>query len=309
MKKIERLGLGTMGMSRKNWNTSVKTIHAALDAGITLFNTGDFYNGGMSEMVVAEAMKDVPRDKIFLSVKFGALPAPNGHNYGLDVKPHNIKSYMTYSLRRLNMDYIDLYQPGRLDTEIPVEDVVGAIADLVKAGHIGHIGLSHVSAAELRRGHAVHPIHTVELGYSLIDRSMEKDLVETAQELGIKIVAHGITAKGLLRDGVLDRVPDPQNKLMNTENLEMVRKLQEIAYSKGMTLTQLALVWSLAKYPHVQSIVGTTNPVHLQHYVEALQYDLSAEEVMVIEEAMPEENIVGKDTHTVVFTNGIWTVL
>lgn len=308
MEKLERLGLGTMGMSRRNWDASVNTIRAAMDAGITLFNTGDFYNAGQSEMIVAEAMEGVARDKFFLSVKFGALPMPNGFNYGLDMKPHNIKGHMTYSLRRLNMDYIDLYQPCRMDTEIPVEDVVGAVADLVKEGYVGNIGLSHVSAEELRRGHAVHPIHTVELGYSLIDREMEKELVETARELGIRIVAHGITAKGLLRDAVLESQPDPRNSLLAPENLAMVCSVKEIAASKGMTLSQLALAWSLAKYPHVQSIVGTSNVHHLQGFIDALQFNLTEEDVKAIETAMPEEKVVGRDTRVTVFTNGIWIV-
>lgn len=306
MEKLERLGLGTMGMSRENWDSSTDTIHAALDAGITLFNTGDFYNGGMSEMVFGEAVRGISPDRYFLSVKFGAMPAPEGHNFGLDMNPFHIKSYLTYSLRRLGLDHIDLYEPARMDTEIPVEEVMSVMADLVKAGYISHVGLSHVTAEELRRAHAVHPIHTVELGYSLIDRSIEKDLIPTAQELGIRVVAHGITAKGLLRDNVLDGTPNPQNKLLVPENLEMVRALKAIADSKGMTLSQLALCWSLAKYPHVQSIVGTSNPNHLQGFVDALQYQLSEEEVLAIEAAMPEEKVVGKDTRIHLFTNGIW---
>lgn len=308
MKKLERLGLGTMGMSYKNRNNSINTIHAALDAGITLFNTGDFYNGGMSEMIFGEAVRGISPDRYFLSVKFGALPAPEGHNYGLDMNPFHIKSYLTYSLRRLGLEHIDLYEPARMDTEISIEEVMGVMADLVKAGYISHVGLSHVTADELRRANAIHPVHTVELGYSLIDRSVEKDLIPTAQELGIRVAAHGITAQGLLRDNVLDGTPNPQNKLLVSENLEMVRALKAIAEEKGMTLSQLALSWSLAKYPHIQSIVGTTSPHHLQSFADALAYQLSPEDVRAIEAAMPEEKVVGKDIRTHLFTNGIWII-
>ncbi len=306
MKNLERLGLGTMGMSRRNGDASIKTIHAALDAGMTLFNTGDFYNGGQSELVFGKAVQGIAPERYFLSVKFGALPAPEGHNYGLDMDPFHIKGYLTYSMTRLGLDHIHLYQPARMDTEIPIEEVMGVMADLVKAGYISHVGLSHVTAEELRRAHAVHPVHTVEMSYSLIDRSIEKDLIETARELKINVLVHGITANGLLRDHVLKNGPDPRNPLLVPENLEMVRKLEAIADGKGMTLSQLALAWSLAKYPHVQSIVGTSDPHHLQGFVDALQYELTPEDVAAIEQAMPEDKIVGKDTRIHLFTNGAW---
>ena len=182
MIEISRLGLGTMGMNiRANRETSIRTIHAALDAGITLFNTGEFYQGSESEMVFGEAVKGVNRDSYFLSVKFGVLPSPEGGIYGLDVKPFNVKGHLPYSLRRLGLDYIDLYQPARQDTTVPVEDLVGAIADQVKAGYIRHIGLSMVDADTLRRACKVHPIHTVEMSYSLIDRSIEAELIVAAK--------------------------------------------------------------------------------------------------------------------------------
>lgn len=311
MTDLKRLGLGTMGMSnRRNPENSVKTIHAALDAGITLFNTGEFYNGSESELIVGEALKGVNHDNYFLSVKFGVLPAPEGGIYGLDVNPHNVKGHLTYSLRRLGLDYIDLYQPARQDTEIPVEEVVGAIAEQVEAGYVRHIGLSMVDAETLRRACKVHPIHTVEMEYSLIERGIEKELIAAAKELGVKVLAFGTVGHGLLRDDIQDVAVDPRmgRGLLAPEhrekNIAMIQKVKEIADEKGVTLSQLALAWSLAKYDHVQSLIGTTNPMHLQSAIDALQIELNDEDIIKIENALPAEKVGGKGMRNFVFTNG-----
>lgn len=311
MKELNRLGLGTMGMSIvRNPENSIRTIHAALDAGITLFNTGEFYNASESELIVGQALKGINHDNYFLSVKFGVLPSPEGGIYGLDVKPHNVKGHLTYSLRRLGLDYIDLYQPARQDTTIPVEDLVGAIAEQVKAGYVKHIGLSMVDAQTLRRAHAVHPIHTVEVEYSLIERSIEKELIATAKELGVKVLAFGTVGHGLLRDNIQDSTVDPRmgRGLLAPEhrekNLAMIQKVKEIADKKGVTLSQLALAWSLAKYDHVQSLIGTTNPEHLQSAIDALQIELSEEDIIEIENALPAEKVGGKGMRKFVFTDG-----
>ena len=310
MIEMNRLGLGTMGMNiRSNRETSIKTIHAALDAGITLFNTGEFYQGSESEMVFGEAVKGVNRDSYFLSVKFGVLPSPEGGIYGLDVKPHNVKGHLTYSLRRLGLDYIDLYQPARQDTTVPVEDLVGAIADQVKAGYVKHIGLSMVDAETLRRACKVHPIHTVEMSYSLIDRSIEKELIAAAKELGVKVLAFGTVGHGLLTDRVLDMPANPYARgLLSPENrdsnLALIREVKKIADAKGVTLSQLALAWSLAKYDHVQSLVGTTSPEHLQESIDALKITLTEEEIHAIEAAIPEEKVKGRGMRNYVFTDG-----
>lgn len=278
MTKLDRLGLGCMGMSsRRNPENSVKTIHAALEAGITLFNTGEFYNSGESEMIVGEAMRGVPRDKYFLSVKFGVLPQPGGGIYGLDNTPFHIKGHLAYSLARLDMDYVDLYQPARPDTEIPVEEVVGEISRLVEAGYVRQIGLSMVDAETLRRACKVHPIHTLEVEYSLIERGIEKELIDTAEELGVKILAFGTVGHGLFADNVLadaENNPRLARGLLSPEhrdiNLPMIKAVKEIADEKGVTLSQLALAWSLSKYDRVQSLVGTTNPEHLMSAIDAL---------------------------------------
>lgn len=316
MKELSRLGLGTMGMSIvRNPENSIKTIHAALDKGITLFNTGDFYNSSESELVVGQALKGVNHNNYFLSVKFGVLPRLGGGIYGLDVNPFHIKGHLTYSLRRLGLDYIDLYQPARQDTTIPVEDVVGAIADLVKEGYVRHIGLSMVDAETLRRACAVHPIHTVEMEYSLMKRDIEDELIDTAAELGVKVLAYGTVGHGMLSDRVLDagnvqasrpmgRGPAPGGPNPMEQNLPMIRALKEIADEKGVSLSQLALAWSLAKYDHVQSLVGTTNPEHLQSAIDALNIELSSEDIARIEAAVPPEKIAGMGSRNFVFTNG-----
>lgn len=315
MIELNRLGLGTMGMSIvRNPENSVKTIHAALDAGITIFNTGEFYNASESELIVGQALKGVNHNDYFLSVKFGVLPSPEGGIYGLDVKPQNVKGHLTYSLRRLGLDYIDLYQPARQDTTIPVEDLVGAIADQVQAGYVKHIGLSMVDAETLRRACAVHPIHTVEMEYSLVARGIEKELMAAAKELGVKVLAFGTVGHGLLRDDILTAPVNPGRGwgMLAPEhrenNLAMIRKVKEIADEKGATLSQLALAWSLAKYDHVQSLVGTTNPAHLLSAIDALEIELSAEDITRIETALDADKVGGVGMRNFVFTDGKMTL-
>ena len=312
MTDISRLGLGCMGMSsRRNPENSIKTIHKALESGITLFNTGEFYNAGESEMIVGRAMQGIPRDSYFLSVKFGVLPQPGGGIYGLDNKPFNIKGHLAYSLARLGMDYVDLYQPARQDTEIPVEEVVGEISKLVEAGYVRHIGLSMVDAETLRRACKVAPIHTVEMSYSLIDRSIENELIDTAKELGVKVLAFGTIGHGLFADNILESINvdhrfargmlAPEHR---DANLAMVKALKTIADEKGIGLSQLALAWSLAKYDNVQSLVGTTSSDHLQSAMDALNIDFTKEDLDRIEAAIPTDKLSGRGMRNFRFTNG-----
>ncbi len=312
MKDLSRLGLGCMGMSsRRNPEQSIRTIHAALDSGITLFNTGEFYSAGESEMIVGQAMRGVARDRYFLSVKFGVLPEPGGGIYGLDNSPFHIKGHLAYSLSRLGLDDIDLYQPARQDTEIPVEEVVGEISRLVEAGYVRHIGLSMVDAETLRRACKVHPIHTVEMSYSLIDREIEQELIDTAKELGVKVLAFGTIGHGLFADNALESMDSnprfargmlsPQHR---GTNLPMLQAVQAIADEKGIGLSQLALAWSLAKYDHVQSLVGTTDPAHLQHAIDALSVEFTDEDIARIEAAIPSERFSGRGMRRFRFTNG-----
>lgn len=316
MTDIKRLGLGCMGMSnRRNPDASVKTIRRALECGITLFNTGEFYSSGESEMIVGEALRGVPRDSYFLSVKFGVLPQPGGGIYGLDVSPFNLKAHLAYSLSRLGMDHVDLYQPARSDTEIPIEEVVGEISRLVEAGYVRNIGLSMVDAETLRRACRVHPIHTVEMSYSLIDRDIEKELIATAKELGVRVLAFGTIGHGLFADDVLERYeenPHTARGMLSPEhretNLPMIKALKEIADRKGVGLSKLALAWSLAKFDNVQSLVGTTNPEHLQSAVDALSLELSREDIEKIESAFRADDISGKGMRNFRFSGGHMTL-
>ena len=199
---VSSLGLGCMAMSDAygpaDRGESIATIHAALDAGITLLDTGDFYGMGHNEMLIREALKDRPRDKVQLSVKFGALRGPAGEFVGLDSRPAATRNFLAYSLQRLGTDYIDIYRPARLDPSIPIEETIGGIAEMVKAGYVRHIGLSEVGSDTIRRAHAVHPIVDLQIEYSLIERGIERDILKTCRELGIGITAYGVLARGLI---------------------------------------------------------------------------------------------------------------
>lgn len=262
-------------------------------------------------MIVGEALRGVLRDSYFLSAKFGVLPQPGGGIYGLDNTLFHIKGHLAYSLSRLGMDYIDLYQPARQDTEIPVEEVVGEISKLVEAGYVRYIGLSMVDPETLRRACKMHPIHTVEMSYSLIERDIEKELIATAKELGVKVLAFGTIGHGFFADDVLDNVqnnPRMACGLLSHEhretNLPMLKAVKEIADEKGISLSQLALAWSLAKYDHVQSLVGAANPEHLMSAVDAMSIELTKEDIERIEAAIPADKISGKGMRNFRFTNG-----
>lgn len=306
-----RIGIGCMGMSvSKNPEESVQTIHAALDEGISLFNTGEFYGMGESEMIVGKALKGFPRDQYFLSVKFGLLSDPSGAMYGLDTSTFHIKARLAYSMKRLGVDYIDLYQPARIDAAIPVEETVGALAELVKAGYIGHIGLSEVDAGTLKRAAAVHPIHTVEMEYSLIDRDIEREVIPAAQELGVNVLAFGILSHGLLSDAVLDGEARPILGFgrFSPENLEknmvFLRELRAIAYEKKITLSQLAYAWVFSKNPDIQCLTGTTKPEHLKKTLRALESPLSQDDIAGIEAVLSAGEVAGTGMRGVKFSNG-----
>lgn len=244
------------------------------------------------------------------------LPQPGGGIYGLDNTPFHIKGHLAYSLARLGVDHVDLYQPARQDTEIPVEEVVGEISRLVESGYVRHIGLSMVNAETLRRACKVHPIHTVEMSYSLLERDIEKELIATAKELGVNVLAFGTVGHGLFADHMLENTknnPHFARGLLSPEhretNLPMLEAVKAIADEKGVALSQLALAWSLAKYDHVQSLVGTTNPEHLMSAIDALNIELSEEDVRRIEAAIPADKISGKGMRNFRFTNGQMTLV
>src|SRR6201996_5210039 len=200
---VSAIGLGCMRMSgmvgrrTDDDSESLSTIRAALDAGINLLDTGDFYGMGHNEMLVSKAIAG-RRDDAFLSVKFGALRSPSGAFLGADLRGNSVKNFAAYSLQRLNVDVIDLYQPGRLDPSIPVEETIGAITDLIREGKVRYLGLSEVNAQQLRKAHAIHPVSALQIEYSLASRFIEKDILPTARELGIAVVAYNVTAQRLL---------------------------------------------------------------------------------------------------------------
>lgn len=311
MQKISRLGLGCMGMSRRNEEKSIRTIHAAIDMGITLLNTGNFYNSGESEIVVGHALQDIPRDKYFLSVKFGVLFGPTGKIYGLDVSPFHIGAQLNYSLHRLGLEYVDLYQPARMDSSIPIEKIMEVLVGLKEKGFIRNIGLTEIDAETLRRAHKIHPIHTVELEYSLIGREIEKDLIPTARELGVKVLTFGSLGHGLLNDRTLEgkgsgAMPSPMLSPENLQkNLPLVRELKDFADSKGVSLSQLMTAWTLANLPDASTLIGTISPEHLQENIDALSLELSRADMNAIEEIAASHKVYGNEMRQLIFKDGI----
>ena len=301
MTDISRLGLGTMGMNFSNKERSVETVRYALDHGITLLNTGEFYGGGESEMVLREALAGVPRDKYFLSLKFGVLPQPGGGIYGLDVKPFNVKAHLAYSMHRLGLDYIDLYQPARMDETVPVEDLIGALEDLVKEGYIGSIGLTQLSPENLARAAKVHPIKTVELDYSLVNRSIERNgILDIARENNMDILAFGVLSHGLLSDSASGGRPGISPEMKD----QLLAGLREIAAEKGTTVENLAQAYVYAKNPDMSILIGTTRKEHLQDSINALSIELSDEDVARIEAAFPAEILPRTGMRNFTFRDG-----
>ncbi|GMX60116.1 aldo/keto reductase [Paenibacillus elgii] len=313
-RKVSRLGLGCDRMSNANSDRaeSIATMHAAFDAGMTHMNTADFYTSGHNEMLIGEALKGCNRDKVFLSVKFGALVAPNGVMYGLDVRPQHIKNYLSYTLKRLNVDYIDLYQPARIDLAIPVEEIIGAISDMIKAGYVKHIGLTQVDAETLRKAHSVHTIRLVEYQYSLFNRSIERDILPTTRELGIDVVAFGTLAHGLLGGTwTKDKVDHstahiPLFSKENIEkNLSLIDALRKIAEEKHLTVAQLAVAWVLAKGEDILPLIGARKVQQLQESMKSLDVHLNESDMKRIEEAIPETEIAGESFPQMKFKNGV----
>lgn len=308
--ELPALGLGCMGMSPLGPQpgrhdatkdaTSIATIQAALDAGIRLVNTGDFYGMGHNELLVREALRG-RRDQAFLSVKFGMMVAPGGQPIGLDVSPRAVKNFCSYSLQRLDTDVIDLYQPGRIPTSLPIEETVGAIADLVKEGKVRHLGLSEVTGEQLRRAHAVHPVTAVEIEYSLAGRAIEDDLLPVARELGVGIVAYSVAAQGLLSGAITGPLPahDSRNWTPRfqgealTKNLQVVADFTAFAASKGWTPTQLAAAWVLAQGQDIVALVGMSSRDRIPENLAATSIELSEEDLAALDRMFAPGAIVG----------------
>ncbi|MFB7539328.1 aldo/keto reductase [Streptomyces zaomyceticus] len=313
--RVSALGLGCMGMSalygESDRAESIATIHAALDAGVTLLDTGDFYGMGHNELLIAEALRTAPaaaREQALTSVKFGALRTVEGGFTGYDGRPAAVKNFAAYSLQRLGADHIDIYRIARVDPDVPIEETVGAIAELVEAGHVRHIGLSEVGADTLRRAAAVAPIADLQIEYSLISRSIEEKILPAARELGIGVTAYGVLSRGLIsghftRDRELAandfRGMSPRFQGENLRrNLDLVDRLRTLAEAKGVSVAQTAIAWVLAQAERqgvdIVPLVGARRRDRLAEALGALDVTLDAADLAAIEEAVPAGAAAGE---------------
>ena len=298
--KVSALGLGCMAMSGMygpaDRAESLATLSAALDAGVTLLDTGDFYGMGHNELLIREALAGRRRGQLHLSVKFGALRDPSGGWLGVDARPAAVKSALAYSLQRLGVEYIDIYRPARLDPQVPIEDTIGAIAEMVRAGYVRHIGLSEVRADTLRRAAAVHPICDLQIEYSLISRGIEAQILPTCRALGVGITAYGVLSRGLIsghwrtagtRPGDF-RAVSPRFQPGNVEkNLALVEALRTLADARGASVAQIAIAWVAKQGPDVIPLIGARTRERLHEALGAQALTLNADDLAAIERAIP----------------------
>ncbi|ODT88673.1 aldo/keto reductase [Phenylobacterium sp. SCN 70-31] len=302
---VSAVGLGAMGMSDMYGDAdraeSLATLDAAVEAGITLIDTGDFYGMGHNEMLIGEALKRHDRDRLVLSVKFGAQRGPDGGWLGYDARPAAVKTALSYTLRRLGVDHIDIYRPSRLDPTVPIEDTIGAIADMVRAGYVRHIGLSEVGSETIRRAAAVHPIADLQIEYSLISRGIEDGILATLRELGIGVTAYGVLARGLIGghmtapDGGRDiRAFSPrfQGDALAT-NLALTEALRTAAAQMGLTPAQAAIAWVAAQGDDIVPLVGARRRDRLTEALGAMERPLSADALSALERAVPKGAAAG----------------
>jgi pyridoxine 4-dehydrogenase len=297
-----------MGMSAlygpADEDESTATIHAALDAGIDLIDTGDFYGMGHNEMLIGRALRGRPRDEYLISVKFGSLRGPDGAFLGHDGRPKAVKTFLAYTLRRLGTDYVDVYRPARLDPAVPIEETVGAIAEMVEAGYVRHVGLSEVGVDTVRRAHAVHPVVDLQIEYSLISRGVEERILPACRDLGIGVTAYGVLSRGLIsghwsRDRALPandfRRHSPRFSGGNlAHNLSLVDALREVAEASDATVAQVAIAWVLSRGGDVVPLIGARTRERLAEALGALELELSAEQLADIEAAVPPGAAAGE---------------
>jgi pyridoxine 4-dehydrogenase len=282
---------------------SIATIHAALDAGITLFDSGDFYGMGRNELLLRDALRGRLRERVVLSVKFGAMRAPSGAWLGVDGRPAAVKNFLAYTLRRLGTDYVDIYRLTRVDPAVPTEETVGAIAEMVKAGHVRYIGLSEAGAKTLRRAQSVHPIADLQIEYSLFSRGIESEILPTCRELGVGLTVYGVLSRGLLsghwsKDRVTGagdfRSFSPRFKGENLDrNLALVEALRTVATSRGMTVAQAAVGWVLSRGDDIVPLIGARRRDRLEESLGALRFSLTPDDLSQIERAVPPDKVAG----------------
>jgi aryl-alcohol dehydrogenase-like predicted oxidoreductase len=304
---VSAIGLGCMGMSgtygAADEKESIATIHAALDAGVTMLDTADFYGMGHNELLLQKALAGRPRASFFLAVKFGAMRAPQGNFVGIDTRPAAVKNFLAYTLRRLGTDYVDLYQPTRVDPHVPIEDTIGAVAEMVKAGYVRHIGISEASSETIRRAHAVHPIVALQIEYAIVTRAVEADILPTLRQLGISLVAYGIFSRGLLTGHAPNRESAAQGDIrahfprFQGENLkanqQVVSRLRAIAQEKKISVAQLAVAWMFSRGKDIVPLVGARRRDQLSEALKAMEISFSPDELAAIEAAVPVGSVAG----------------
>ena len=303
---VSRVGLGLMGMSgiygQADDQESLATIHAAVDAGITLLDTGDFYGMGHNELLLRDALRrGIPRDRVFIQVKFGGQRDPSGAFVGHDTSPTMVKSSLAYTLTRLGTEYVDLYQPARLDPRVPIEDTVGAVAEMIQAGYVRYLGLSEMGVDTIRRAHAVHPVSELQIEYSLMSRGIERSILPAVRELGISITAYGILSRGLLSIGTAQLAAnDPRARFPrfrgenHARNLELLAGLETIAEAREGTAAQLAIAWVASRGHDIIPLIGTKRRDRLAEALQALDLALSTDELAAIEAAIPAGAVAGE---------------